>query len=287
MRGKRRLLLKAQTAFVSPIQKRLIQLLVFAFLALLARVCYAQSPEQIAEKQAITLLRQQIGLDNAAPNERNPKGLRIQFHKIGDVQLPEGHSVRYRMLIPGAPDKQSYTLAVWRIGVPVQYTPGQVYTNAKGLVMWHSPTPDQEKKDSLEPADEIEVDLKAARGEPIRYMLESPDGKFFFPGTIVPYPIESADGNCRLEARLGFPEGEGLLVYGDGLPPGDIFPLQSVSEGETHAPMETVDARGHAVAIVIPTVEGKNAGVVKISVGIPGCSVSVEVPWGQGSYRPL
>jgi len=91
MRGKRRLLLKAQTAFVSPIQKRLIQLLVFAFLALLARVCYAQSPEQIAEKQAITLLRQQIGLDNAAPNERNPKGLRIQLHKNNDVKLDEEH----------------------------------------------------------------------------------------------------------------------------------------------------------------------------------------------------
>lgn len=280
--------MKAQTAFMNPARKRLIQLVVFTTMALLARICLAQTPlQQILHDQAVTLLRQQIGLDNAAPNERNPKGLRIQFQKIADVQLPEGHSVRYRLLIPGAPEKQSYTLAVWRIGVPVQYTPGQVYTNAKGLVMWHLPLPDQEKKDSLEQADEIEVDLKAARGEPIRYMLESQDGKLFYPGTIVPYPIESKDGNCRLEARLGFPEGEGLLVYGDGLPPGGLFPLQSVSEGETHAPMETVDARGHVVALVAPNVAGKDAGVVKISVTIQGCSVSVEVPWGQGSYRPL
>src|ERR1039458_1311092 len=168
---KRRLVLKAQTAFMNSALKRLIQLLVFASLALLARVCFAQGSEQMAVKQAITLLRQQIGLDNAAPNERNPKGLRIQFQKIADVQLPEGHSVRYRLLIPGAPEKQSYTLAVWRIGAPVQYTPGQIYTNAKGLVMWHLPLPGQEKKVSLDQADEIEVDLKAARGEPIRYKI--------------------------------------------------------------------------------------------------------------------
>jgi hypothetical protein len=232
-------------------------------------------------------MQQQIGLDNAPANERNPQGLRIQFQKIAELQLPEGRTVRYRLLIPGAPEKQSYTLAVWRIGVPVQYTPEQVYTNAKGLVMWHLPRPNQENKDSLDRADEIEVDLRAARGEPIRYMLASPDGKLFFPGTIVPYPIENKDKNCRMEARLGFPEAEGVLVYVDGLAPGAAVLLQTVSQGEAHASQLIADARGHAVAVVAPSVAGTNVGVVRISVSIPACSVWVEIPWGQGSYRPL
>jgi hypothetical protein len=282
---RRRQVLKAQSASVKSAWKGLIQFAVFACLALLARNCWTQTADKIANDKAITVLRQQIGLDNDAPNERNPKGLRIQFQKIEDVQLADGHSGRYRLLVPGAPEKQSYTLAVWRIGAEVKYTPGQVYTNAKGLMMWHLPSSDQEQKESLESADEVEVDLKAARGEPIRYMLASQDGKLFFPGTVVPYPVVSENGKCRLEARLGFPEAEGVLVYAQGLTPGGFVPLQTETEGETHNPTMTVDTKGNAVAIVAPYVAGKSKGVVKISVALPGCSLGVEVPWGEESYQ--
>jgi hypothetical protein len=266
-------------------------LLVLASLALAGRFGAAQSVAGTNEKNdqvsATALMQQQIGLDTAAPNDRNPKGLRIQFQKLGEVDDGNGHSIRYRLLISGAPEKQSYVLGVWRIGVAVKTTPQPVFTNAKGLVMWHPPAGDQEKADLLDRADEIEVDLKAARGEPIRYVLASPDGKFFFPGTVVPYPVESRDGKCRMEARLAFPEGEGVLVYVDGLAPNAVVPLKTVSEGETHAPMLAVDTKGHAAAIVGPEVMGRNAGVVKISLTAPGCSVSVDVPWGAGSYQPL
>ena len=277
--------MKGQTAFVNSAGKRLVGLFAFACLVLLVRTCWTQSPEKKANDKAVSVLSQQIGLDTDAPNERNPQGLRIQFQKIEDVKLADGHSGRFRLLAPGVPEKQGYTLAVWRIGTEVKYTQGQVYANAKGLLMWHLPTPDQEQKDALESADEIEVDLKAARGEPIRYMLESPDGKLFVPGTIVPYPIVSEDGKCRLEARLGFPEAEGLVVYVNGLQPGAFVPLQTATEGETHSPTMTVDAKGNAVAIVAPYVAGKNMGVVKISVAVPACTVGVDVPWGDGSYQ--
>jgi hypothetical protein len=253
----------------------------------MARTGLAQASSTGARLAAITLMQQQLGLDNDAPNERNPNGLRIQFQKISEVQQQDGHLVRYRLLVPGAPEKQSYVLEVWRIGTEVQLTPQQVYTNAKGLVMWHQPNPHQEDKDSLDSKDEIEVDLKAARGEPIRYMLASPDGKFFAPGTVVPYPAESRSGNCQMEARLGFPEGEGVLVYLDGLAPGAAVPLQTVSGSVTNAPQITADGHGHAVAIVSPTVPGTNAGVLKISLSIKACSMSLEVPWGDGSYRPM
>jgi hypothetical protein len=153
--------------------------------------------------------------------------------------------------------------------------------------MWHAPRKGQEDKVSLDSKEEIEVDLKAARGEPIRYILVSPDGKVFIPGTVVPFPVESKNGNCRIEARLGFPEGEGILVYIDGLVPGSAVPLQTVSGSETHTPQVVADEHGHAVAIVTPVVPGTNAGVVRISMSIKVCSVWVEVPWGDGSYRPM
>jgi hypothetical protein len=268
-----------------------MRLLVLAALGLAGRVACAQSlPDpavQNAQIDSLALLQQQIGLDAAAPNDRNPKGLHIQFEKLGEVKEGDGHTVRYRLLIPGAPEKQGYVLGVWRIGVAVKSTPQQVFTNAKGLVMWHPPVGDQENAASLDRDNEIEVDLKAARGEPIRYVLASPDGRYFFPGTVVPYPVEGKDGKCKMEARLGLPEGEGIVVYVDGLAPNAIVPLQTVSEGEKHAPMLAADGAGHAAAIVAPEVTGKNAGVVKISLTAPGCSVSVDVPWGAGSYQPL
>jgi hypothetical protein len=270
---------------------KITQCVLCAFLMLGARTGLSQGVGKDmptgAQLAAVKLMQQQIGLDNDPPNERNPKGLRIQFQKIADTQKPEGHTLRYRLLVPGAPEQQNYVLDVWRIGTEVQATPKQVYTNAKGLVMWHAPRPDQEDKDSLDSKEEIEVDLRASRGEPIRYILVSPDGKLLFPGTVVPFPLENTNNNCHLEARLGFPDAEGVIVYIDGLVPGSAVPLQTVSGSVTQSPHVIADDKGHAVAVVAPTVAGNNAGVVKISMTIRACSVSVEVPWGDGSYRPL
>jgi hypothetical protein len=285
------MLLKVRTAFINIDGRKLVKTLVWAFMALGLRVGFAQSIGQGVspggQLAAITVMQQQIGLDDAAVNERNPNGLRIQFQKISEVQQADGHLVKYRMLVPGAPEKQSYVLEVWRIGTEVQNTPQQVYVNAKGLMMWHEPRPNQEDKDSLDSKEEIEVELKSARGEPIRYILASPDGKLFIPGTVVPYPAESKNGNCRIEARLGFPEGEGILVYLDGLASGAAVPLQTASGSETHSQHAIADTHGHAVAIVAPFIPGNNAGVVKISMTIKACSVSVDIPWGDGSYRPM
>jgi hypothetical protein len=291
VRGNRRKQLKGKIDFIIPRAMRLIQLVFCVLLVLGVRTGFGQTIGKDlgngAQLAAVKLLQEQIGLDSDLPNERNPKGLRIQFQKIGDFQPAEGHTVRYRLLIPGAPEHQSYFLEVWRIGTEVQVTPQQVYTNAKGLVMWHAPRPDEEKKDSLGSKEEIEVDLRASRGEPIRYILVSPDGKFLFPGTVVPYPVESTNNNCHMEARLGFPDADGILVYIDGLTPNSAVPLQVDSGSGTQSPHVIADEKGHAVAVVAPMVPGNNAGVAKISMVIKACSVRVEIPWGDGSYRPL
>jgi len=284
-------LLNGKVDFIVPRGVKLLHLILCAVLVLAARAGLTQGVGKDmgtgAQIAAVKLMQQQIALDAATPNERNPKGLRIQFQKIADIQQkPEGHTLRYRLLIPGAPEQQSYVLEVWRIGTDVQVTPNQVYTNAKGLVMWHPPRPDQENKDSLDSKEEIEVDLRASRGEPIRYILVSPDGKLLFPGTVVPFPVESTNNNCHMEARLGFPDADGVLVYLDGLVPGSAVPLQTVSGSATQSPHVIADDKGHAVAVVAPMVAGNNAGVVKISMTIKACYVSVEVPWGDGSYRP-
>jgi hypothetical protein len=153
--------------------------------------------------------------------------------------------------------------------------------------MDHKPRPDQENKDSVEEEDEIDLALQAARGEPIRVVLATADGKLMVPGTVVPFPIVGKDKNCRLEIRLATPDAEAILVYADGLPPNTEVPFQSNSAGEQGQASFSVNAHGHAATADMPYVEGKASGVVKETLATKECSVSVEIPWGKGSYKPL
>jgi len=237
------------------------------------------------------MLNAQVGWDDALPGEHNPAGLHMQFAKIDSEAFLQGkavgHFVRYRVIVAGAPPEPTYALAVWKIGSQIQVAYNQVYINAKGLLMLHRPRPDQQDKDTVDPADELDLSLQTAAGEPVRYALTSSESNLIVPGTVVPNPIEKKDGNCRLEARLAIPEAEGVIIYADGLEPGTDVPFQAVSEGESHPGSFHTNAHGHAATVNLPYVKGKSYGVLKVSVAAKGCTVSIEIPWGKGTYKPL
>lgn len=232
-------------------------------------------------------IERQIGWDDNMPSEVNPKGMQFQFAKIGDLNISQGHFVNYRVYVRGADENKKYSVGIWKVGAEMQILPTDVYVNAKGLLMDHKPRPDQENRDSVEEDDELDLALQAARGEPIRVILATADGKFMVPGTVVPFPIESKDKGCRLEIRLGSPDAETILIYADGLPPNTDVPFQSESAGEVTQAKFSVNANGHAATADLPYVEGKNSGIVKETLTTKDCSVSAEIPWGKGSYHPL
>jgi len=236
------------------------------------------------------MLNQQVWWDSASPTESNPKGLQIQFSKISDTIHEEKRFVSYRASVPGAPEGQKYLLQIWKIGTSIsemETVSKEIYVNAKGLLMTQKPRPDQEAKDSAENDGEVVLAVRAASGEPCRFVLSNPKKKFLVTGTVVPYPIESKDGNCRLEARRASNQGEAILLYADGLQPNSEVPLQSSSENEAHSASVQVDGHGHAGTVILPFVIGKDSGVLKAWIATKGCSVSVEIPWGKGSYHPL
>ncbi|WP_263354007.1 hypothetical protein [Acidicapsa acidisoli] len=249
----------------------------------------AQSAARSLPPEELTMLNLQVGWDDAVPSAQNPSGLRMSFTLIDTDAFVSynlvHHVARYRAFAPGAPADQVYSLSSWKIGSEVQTIYDQVYVNAKGLLMLHKPRPDQQDKDAVDSQDEIELSLEAARGEPVRYVLTTADGKLLVPGTVVPYPIESKDGNCRLEARLGMPDAEAVLIYVDGLAPKADVPFQEISEGESHASIFHTNPRGHAAAVDLPFVVSKAAGILKVSVATKGCTATVEIPWGKDSYH--
>lgn len=232
-------------------------------------------------------IERQIGWDDNLPSDVNPSGLRFEFSKIGDLTLPQGHVINYRTYVHGAAENRKYYLGIWKVGTEIQILPTDVYVNAKGLLMDHKPRPDQENKDAVEEEDELDLGIQAARGEATRVILATADGKFMVPGTVVPFPIVSQDKSCRLEIRLATLDAEAILIYADGLPPNTEVPFESNSAGDVTQNKFTSNAQGHAAAADQPYVDGKDSGVVKETLTTKGCSVSVEIPWGKGSYHPL
>jgi hypothetical protein len=244
----------------------------------------AQGVDEKVPKQMVILFQQQAAFDDHLPNERNPKGLAMEFAKIGELNVERGRFAIYRAYVRGAAEDQKYVMAQWKIGSDPQVLPGDVYVNAKGLLMKQKPTPDQENKDMVDSDIEVELDLQAARAEPIRYLLYTADGKISVPGTIVPYPIDGRDRGCRLEVRLALPNADAVLIYADGLPAKREVELGLVSAGQVIAKKLTADARGHAETVHLPYVVGKEGGSLKVSVATKTCATSVEIPWGKGSY---
>jgi len=266
--------------------KVVLSSLVFSLISI-AVACLAQTGQQNVPPKIMAQLKQQIGIDDAIPDQKNPSGLHISFVKFAENDTDQGHVTVYRAFVPGASETLKYALASIKIGQTAQVLPGDVYVNAKGLLMANKPRPEQENEDSVDSDDEVDFAIRAARGEPVRFVLASSDGKTLIPGTVIPYPIVSEDHGCRLETRLALPDGGAVLIYADGLPPNSEIPIRSISEDEQHPGVLHTNAAGHAATIDLPYVRGKEAGTLQVIVSTKQCSASVEIPWGKGSYSPM
>jgi len=217
----------------------------------------------------------------------NPAGPRLRFVKFDEFTRPDGHFTRYRVYADGVPEGTPYIFAVWKIGAyleDLQVLSSAAYVNRKGLLLTKKPTQNNENSDTVGDGTEFDVGIQAANGEPIRFVLRSKDNKILIPGTLVPYPIESSDHGCRLTALLSVPEGQAILVYGEGFVPNSEVVVNGDSAGELKESKHTVDAGGHLQILEMPFVLGKESGELKESIATKDCSVSITIPWGKGTY---
>jgi hypothetical protein len=232
------------------------------------------------------LVQQQINWDANTPGKYNPNRLYFQFSKTDETTSSGRRVAYYRAYVFGAPESKKYSLTVWRIGSDPHTLSGNVYVNAKGLLMTHQPTLRQENSDFVGD-DEFQLTLQAAQAEPVRYALTSSDKEILVYGTVVPFPLTDNDRGCRLEVRLALPDATAVLLYAEGLPANTEIPFQLFTGGEPEAGKLNVDAQGHAVTTVFPASNGKVRGSLRVTLATPECSVAVELPWGKGSYHPL
>jgi hypothetical protein len=219
-----------------------------------------------------------------------PPGSHLRFAKVDETPAPQGHTLHYRVFANAAQMGTAYTLSMWRIGTDIddlEVITETAYVNRHGLLLRNVPNPSQQDADSLTDGSELDVTVQAARGEPIRFVLRSPDSKTMIGGTLVPYPIAAADKSCKLSALLGDPDANAVLFYADGFPPNSDLTVISVSQGATQQKTIRSDPKGHAGLIDLPHVKNADSGTVTETLRAGSCSVSVDVPWGRGGYHPL
>jgi hypothetical protein len=246
----------------------------------------AQAPPS---KELLDLLQSEVAWDRATPEPTNPLGMKLRFVKIDDA--PNATAVpRYRIYADGAPENKIFSFGTWLVSKDIVHDSNfihanagvsgsrDVYVNARGLVMYHKPKPEEARSSRL--ADELEVTPVAANGEPIRYMLDSLDEELQIVGTLVLHPVEAEDEGCRLEVRIAQPDATAVLIYVEGFRAKARIPVVLQSANGAVTQVLIVDEDGRAVLAGFPHVPNKTQGILKVTAEGGNCLPSVELPWG-------
>jgi hypothetical protein len=245
----------------------------------------AGNPASQLPPVVVDMLNEQVVWDNGF---NRPNGPRLRFAKVDEVTRPEGHFTRFRIYAEGVQEGTPYILAAWSIGAKLEdlhVLSSAVYVNRKGLLLTRKPTPDEEDRDTVAEDAEYDLGVQAADGEPLRFVLRSADNKVLVPGTLVPFPIASTDKACKLSAMLATPDGEAILISGEGFQPNSQVWVQGNSAGELKTSQKPVDASGHVQFVELPYVPGREMGMLNDTISTKDCTVSVNIVWGKGTYH--
>ena len=248
----------------------------------MADLIYGVFPKgSVPNKPLLDNLVLQLHWDNGGAGNLDRLAYHLRFVKAGETQTPEGSVTRYRILAEGVPENRVYSLGTWAVGGDPGYGEQDVYVNAQGLVMTRRPNPEEEGAIKLQ-AVEVQVSPKNITGEPTRYALLSRDGQVTAFGTLVPHPVVSQDGGCRLEARIAAPGSAAVLIVADGFAAQTRLKVVLESQGEVSNVDAMTDGNGHIVVAGFPYIQGATQGVLKATAEGQNCLPSVQLPWGAG-----
>jgi hypothetical protein len=241
---------------------------------------YATIPGQPnPAKPLVELLVREARWDNGDLGVGNDQRMKLRFEKVDDQPGAAGAAVRYRVFAVGAPENKVYAWRVWQAGDEPKGQTGDLYVNARGLLMTHRPT-SQEEYSLRVPGGEFTISPVADSAVPLRFDIASRDNQLAIPGTLVPQPVAGMDHGCRLEVRIAQPNATAVFFVADGLPMESKIPLVMESEGQTANMTIVTDGAGHAIVAGFPYVAGKTQGTLRATAEGPDCLPTVSLPWG-------
>ncbi len=185
--------------------------------------------------------------------------------------------ISYRLFASGLPKGQHFTLWAWILGSEPQAA-ADAFINPDGLIV-------NRLGDAKQKEDPIDLRVLAGRGEPKRFALTSDDWTLQAFAETVPFPIEQIANGCRLSVEMAVPNYVGVTVRASGFQPDEALAINVASGPEISKLQATATAEGTYTAVIFPAVKGQKSGQSGIAIKTPKCSVAVQFPWGEGSYK--
>jgi hypothetical protein len=121
--------------------------------------------------------------------------------------------------------------------------------------------------------------------EPMRFALVSSEAESRVFGEVIPFPIESVDGSCRLTVKMIAPLYEFVSIHAEGMKPDEDFHWTTQSYREGGRFDSKADSRGQWNILVAPFVKGKKKGFTTVELSTSTCRLKVTFPWGVHYYQ--
>lgn len=245
-----------------------------------------------AQQKALETQRVLKAVNNLARSQANwgpvmsTPGASLTLVTKNEKSTQEGTQVTFTLHATGFQPGDSIKLFRWPLNSRVEQVATGLTVDASGQVI----CPEISQGDclaSMQPGDPVQIKDIAARGEPLRVAIGTPDGKKRAEVTIVPFPLEAVSNTCKLEVILGTRNAALVLLEGVGFPKNQKVDIHIVTFGKDHPVTTTTSALGGLIVAVLPAVAGHASGTTTISYHGATCSPSLTFPWGADSYHPL
>jgi hypothetical protein len=185
--------------------------------------------------------------------------------------------VSYRLFASGLPKGQHFTLWTWNLGSEPQAV-ADAFVNPEGLLV-------NRLGDAKHKEDPIDVRAFAGRGEKKRFAITSDDWTLQAFAEAVPFPIQQAVNGCSLSVEMSAPNYEGVVVRGSGFQSSESLTVDLASGPEGGKQQANATPQGTYTMVIFPAVKGQKSGKANVMITTPKCSVAVQFPWGDSSYK--
>jgi len=205
----------------------------------------------------------------------NSPGSALSLKETGRNRMQGRTVVSYRLFASGLPKGQHFTLWTWNLGSKPEAV-ADAFINQDGLIV-------NRLGDATQKEDPIDLRTFAGRGEPKRFALTSDDWNLQAFAEAVPFPIEQTSNGCKLSVETSAPDYAAVVLHGSGFQPNEALTIDLASgPGKQRA---TATSEGTYTAAIFPTIKGQESGKASATVTSSKCSVGVQFPWGEGSYK--
>jgi hypothetical protein len=84
---------------------------------------------------------------------------------------------------------------------------------------------------------------------------------------------------------MSAPNYAGVIIRGSGFQPSESLIVDLASGPESGKQQANATPQGTYTAAILPAVKGQRSGKASVTIISPKCSVAVQFPWGDGSYK--